>query len=248
MRSVRVLLGIVLLVTVTLAGNAAEAEVKRILVFGDSNSWGWIPVEKGSPSGRYPKEKQWPFVMQAKLGSDYEVVVDALSGRTTDVADPTFPQLTGAGLDGSAALPSVIAAHLPLDLVIIMLGTNDTKQHFNRSAFRIALGAGKLVDIVQSSGNMFGGGWYTYPAPKVLLVAPPPVGPQKIFGEVFAGAEERSKGMAAAYKAVAEAAGVPFYDAGSATSTDGVDGIHFTEAGQRKLGDGIAEAARAALK
>jgi lysophospholipase L1-like esterase len=228
---------------------AAQAAPKRILVFGDSNSWGWIPKDTGVPSERYPPEQQWPRVMQGLLGSDYEVVVDALSGRTTDAPDPGAP-MTGAALDGSAYLPAAIAAHFPLDLVVIMLGTNDTKAVFKRSPFQIALGAGKLVGIVQSSSKMFGGGWYTYPAPKVLLVAPPPLGKQTVLGEVFEGevGVERSKGLAAAYRKIAEAASVSFFDAGSIVQTDGSDGVHFTGETQRKLGGAMTEQVRTILK
>ncbi|MDQ0472385.1 GDSL-type esterase/lipase family protein [Labrys wisconsinensis] len=228
---------------------APETAPRRILVFGDSNSWGYIPRSDDLPSERFPKARQWPFVMEAALGPGHEIVVDALSGRTTDHPDPQLVKLTGAGLDGSAALPAVVGAHLPLDLVVIMLGTNDTKAAFARSAFRIALGAGRLVDIVQSSGQMFGGGWYAYPAPRVLLVAPPPLARTMTpnMAEEFAGGYERSIGLAAAYRAVAEAAGAAFFDAGSVIGTDGVDGVHFTAETQHRLGTALAEAVRAAL-
>lgn len=187
--------------------------------------------------------------MQGLLGSDYETVVDALSGRTTDAPDPGAP-MGGAALDGSAYLPAAIAAHFPLDLVVIMLGTNDTKAVFKRSPFQIALGAGKLVGIVQSSGRMFGGGGYSYPAPKVLLVAPPPLRKQTVLGEVFEGdvGVERSKGVAAAYRKIAEAAGASFFDAGSVIQTDGSDGVHFAGETQRKLGEALAEQVRMTLR
>jgi len=246
MRILRHLAAFAFVITLPLAAQAAP---KRILVFGDSNSWGWIPQATGVPSERYPPEQQWPRVMQGLLGNEYEVVVDALSGRTTDTPDPGAP-MTGAALNGSAYLPAAVAAQFPLDLVVIMVGTNDTKAVFKRSPFRIALGAGKLVDIVRSSGAMFGGGWYSYPAPKVLLVAPPPLGKQTVLGEVFEGdvGVERSKGLAEAYRKIAEAAGVSFFDAGSVIQTDGSDGVHFSGETQRKLGEAVTEQVRAILK
>lgn len=230
-------------------GSIAAAEPKRVLVFGDSNTWGWVPIEQGVPTTRYPSAEQWPEVMREKLGPDYEIVVDALSGRTTDVDDATAP-MGGAALNGAEYLPAAIAAHLPLDLVVIMLGTNDTKAQFKRTPFRIALGAGHLIEIAQSSGNMFGGGWYAYPAPKVLLVSPPPMAKQTVFSEVFEGdvGVERSKGLAPAYKAIADAAGAAFFDAGSVIQTDGVDAVHFTAPTQGKLGGAMAEEVRRALQ
>ena len=222
----------------------AQDDTKRILVYGDSNSWGWKPVENAIPTGRYDADTRWPGVMRNKLGDNYEVVVNALSGRTTDVHDPTFDGLSGSGLNGADALPSVIAAHLPLDLVVIMLGTNDLKKHFGRSPLRIALGAGHLISIVQDSGQMFGGGWYEYPAPKVLLVAPPPIGEQKVFGDLFEGGVAKSKKLASAFKDGASAADAAFFDAGQVIQTDGVDGIHFTAETHRTLGTAITKKVR----
>ena len=97
---------------------------------------------------------------------------------------------------------------------------------------------------------MFGGGWYDYDAPEVLLVAPPPMGPQTVFSEVFEGevGVARSEGLAPAYRAVAQAAGVDFFDAGSVISTDGVDGVHFSAQTQRTLGAAMAEQVRGALE
>lgn len=220
---------------------------KRILVFGDSTAWGWIPQKGFIPSDRYPKAARWPFVMQAALGNGFEVDVDALPGRTTDTTDPMVPGMEGAQLDGSAYLPAAIAAHMPLDLVIIALGANDLKTHFQRSAFRIALGAGKLLDIVQRSGGMFDSGWVSCPAPKALLVCPPPPRKLAALADWLTGGAERAEALPAAFRAVAVTAGAAFFDAATVVENDGIDGAHFTEAAHRRLGEAMAEQARAAL-
>ena len=239
----------VAVVGLTVIVSAAQAASKRVLVFGDSITWGWVPTDKGVPTERFPNADQWPTVMKEKFGPDYDIEVDALSGRTTDVDDPSAP-MPGAALNGAAYLPAALAAHMPVDLVVIMLGTNDTKAVFKRSPFQIALGAGHLISIVQSSANMFGGGWYSYGAPKVLLIAPPPMGTQNVFSAVFEGnvGVERSQGLAAAYGAVAKAAGAFFFDSGSVIKTDGVDGVHLTAASERALGAAVADQVKAALQ
>lgn len=228
-----------------LAAGAAEAAPKRIMVFGDSNTWGWIPVENGFPSSRYDENTRWPGVLQEALGEDYEVIDEGLSARTTDLPDPTLPLIDGAGLDGSAYLPAALASHIPLDLVVIMLGTNDLKAMYNRTPLRIALGVGELVDIVETTK---GGVGTTYPAPKVLVLAPPPLGELNVFQEMFAGGEEKSKELAPYYEAIAEAAGAEYLDLGQVTATDGMDGIHFTEEGQRRIGLAVAQKAKAILQ
>ena len=221
------------------AADAAAAATKRVMLYGDSNTWGFIPIKEGAPSTRYPADERWPGVLQAKLGDDYEVVVEALNGRTTDLDDPTVPQVGGAGLDGAAYLPAAIASHLPLDLVVIMLGTNDLKAMYKRSPLGIALGVGKLVDLVQTAGEV----GTNYPAPKVLVLCPPPLGPlaPQMFADMFAGGIEKSKELPPYYRAIATAAGAEFLDLGTLTPTDGMDGIHLTAAGQRAIGEGVAE-------
>jgi lysophospholipase L1-like esterase len=232
-----------------LAGNTAQAAdgtAKRIMVYGDSNTWGYIPVESG-PTTRYPEDVRWTGILRAALGPGYEVIDEGLSARTTDLPDPTLPQITGAGLDGSAYLPAAMATHLPLDLVVIMLGTNDLKKMFDRSPFRIALGVGKLVDIVAQTK---GGVGTAYPVPKVLVLCPPPLGalapPER--AERFAGGIEKSKALPPYYEAVATAAGAEFLDVGKLTATDGLDGVHFTAASHKAIGTGVAEKVQAILK
>jgi len=218
---------------------AADTATKRIMLYGDSNTWGFIPIKEGAPSTRYPADVRWPGVRQAKLGNGYEVVVEALNGRTTDLADPTAPQVSGAGLDGAAYLPAAIAGHVPLDLVVIMLGTNDLKAMFKRSPQDIASGVGKLVHLAQAAGEV----GTDYPAPKVLVLCPPPLGPlaPQMFADLFAGGIEKSKELPSHYQAVATAAGAEFLDLGTLTPTDGMDGVHLTAAGQRAIGEGVAE-------
>lgn len=245
----RRLLGAAAAVGLLVAGltEAAEAATKRIMVYGDSNSWGFIPIKEGAPSTRYDEATRWPGMLEAALGPDVEVVDEALNGRTTDLADPTLPQISGAGLDGAAYLPAALASHLPLDLVVIMLGTNDLKAMYQRSPLGVALGVGKLVDIVASTKGGVGTG---YPPPKVLVLCPPPLGPlaPQFFADMFAGGIEKSKELPAYYEAIANAAGAEFLDVGTLTRTDGMDGIHFTAAGQRAIGEGVAVKVKAILQ
>jgi len=217
----------------------------RILCFGDSNTWGFVPVPHGAPTTRYPREQRWPHVMAAALGDAVEVIEEALNGRITDAADPLLAQVAGAGADGSAYLPVALASHLPLDLVVIMLGTNDVKPHLNRPASRIALGAKRLLDLVRT---VDGGVGTVYPNPQALLVCPPPLGTLSVhFQEMFAGGHAKTAQMPVLYQAVAKAAGVAFLDAGASIGTDGIDGVHFTAETQRALGLAVAAKLREML-
>lgn len=158
-----------------IGGASAHAdEAKRILVFGDSNSWGWKAKLEAFPVERFGDDERWAGVMATGLGEDYTVIVDGLNGRTTDLDfGEDLGALAAEDFNGAKDLPEVLAKNLPLDLVVVMLGTNDAQAQFDRNADQVAQGAMHLVDIVR---NINGGVLTTYGTPKVLLVTPPPMG------------------------------------------------------------------------
>ncbi|MBR0830429.1 SGNH/GDSL hydrolase family protein [Bradyrhizobium manausense] len=207
---------------------------RRILCFGDSLTWGWIAVPEGSPTTRFPRHERWTGAMAAALGNGYDIIEEGLSARTTSIDDPVDPRL-----NGSAYLPAALASHIPLDLVILMLGTNDTKSYYHRTPYEIAVGMSKLVGQVLTSA---GGVGTIYPAPRVLVVAPPPLAdlPDPWFQGMFEGGREKTLQLAAQYKALASFMKVEFFDAGSAIATAGVDGIHFTAKNNADLGAALA--------
>jgi len=212
---------------------------RRIVAYGDSLTYGWIP-NPNPPSERYGPEERWPGVLQKELGSNFQVIEEGLDGRTTDAMDPGSP-IGGAQFDGSAYLQACLASHLPIDLVIIMLGSNDLKFVFNRTPLRIAMGAARLIDLVNT---LNGGVGTSYQNPKVLLICPPALdakierGP--VFAEMFRGGLEKSKQLPPLYQAVAKMGGADFLNAGSIISTDGVDGLHLTSQSEQKLGAAVA--------
>jgi lysophospholipase L1-like esterase len=208
---------------------------KSILCFGDSLTWGWIPVVEGCPTYRYPYEDRWTGAMAAALGDGYHIIEEGLSARTTSVDDPNDPRL-----NGSAYLPTALASHLPLDLAIIMLGTNDTKPFYNRTPFDIAYGMSKLVGQVLTSAYGVG---TPYPAPKCLVVAPPPLTPipHPFLQGMFGGAHEKSAELGQQYKDMADFMKIDFLNAGDFITTDGCDGIHFTAENNHDLGKAIAD-------
>lgn len=207
---------------------------KRIMCFGDSLTWGWVPVLEGVPTTRFAPDVRWTGVLANELGDSFEIIEEGLSARTTNLDDPTDPRL-----DGSAYLPPALASHLPLDLVIIMLGTNDTKAYFHRSTFEISAGMSKLIGQVLTCG---GGVGTIYPAPEVLVMAPPPLTPMPhpYFQSLFGGAHEKTNELGKMYRNLADFMKVHFLNAGDHITTDGVDGIHFTEENNLVLGKAVA--------
>jgi lysophospholipase L1-like esterase len=220
---------------------AVAQDAARILVFGDSLTWGWVPTSPIVPTTRHAPGDRWTTAMSEALGEGHEVVVEGLSGRTTNIDDPNDPKLNGADY-----LPAALASHEPLDLVIILLGTNDTKSYLDRTPFEIGLGAGELINMVHEAP---GWTWTDYPTPRVLLISPPPLGAEIDPGAAadFEGGLEKSRALPEIYAAIAAAAGESFFDAGTVIETDGVDGIHFTAETNRALGEAVAGRVREIL-
>jgi lysophospholipase L1-like esterase len=197
-----------------------------ILCFGDSNTYGTNPVDKS----RYDQHQRWPGVLRDQLGEDFWVIEEGQPGRTTVWNDP----IEGIK-SGKEYLIPCLESHAPLDLVILLLGTNDLKERFSLTATDIALGARTLVQIIQSSPSGIG-----KIAPQVLLIAPPPVLNIPNLWEPMRNAPETSKRLAAAYQKVASENNCHFLDAGSVIRSSAVDGFHWDIPEHNKLGKEVA--------
>jgi lysophospholipase L1-like esterase len=203
---------------------------RTILCYGDSNTWGAATVPR--PDDRYAPDERWPGVLRGLLGPDWMVIEEGLGGRTTVSDDP----VEGVEKNGRTYLLPCLHTHKPLDVVVIMLGTNDLKARFSKSAWEIAQGAGVLVGIVKTAAAGRNEG-----APAILLVAPPPVlGEIPFHRDMFAGAFEKSADMAKHYKAVAELHGVAFLDAGTVIKSSAHDGFHLDPDAHAGLAKAVA--------
>jgi lysophospholipase L1-like esterase len=201
-----------------------------IVVFGDSNSWGYEPLS----GARYPVGVRWSTIMQRDLGAAYSLIEEALNGRTTVFNDPIEPHRCGIDY-----LIPCLMSHAPLDLVIIALGCNELKKRFSLSAHDIACGAERLVITAQSL--LVGPKGVS---PNIILVAPPPVAKLTEFAEMFEGAESKSKLLGGHYRTIADRRGVGFVNAGAHIRCSDRDGIHFEPEQHAILGGVMAVAVR----
>lgn len=203
--------------------------MRTILCYGDLLTWGLDPVA----SQRHRLEDRWPSVLQAAFGPDIHVVAEGLNGRTTAFSD----DLAGEDRHGARTLPTILGMHQPLDLVIIMLGSNDMKPWIHGDPLAAAHGMRRLVQIVR--GHPYFG---NAPAPNVLLVSPPVVSEtsNSDFAIMFARGTETSLQLAVHYKAVADEMGCAFFDAATVAKTTPLDGVHLDAKNTRAIGSALA--------
>ncbi len=201
---------------------------KRILCFGDSNTWGYIP----GTAERYSEDERWTCLLQNKLGSDYAVVEEGMTGRTT-VFDTGFDDL----LNGKKALGYILKSQLPLSTAVVFLGTNDLCDHHMD---RIELGITEIVRLIKGADYIYRTKTPVFPGGvKILLVAPLPYGESALLSEEI---KTESRLYGEVYKRVASAMGVNFLNPEGAVEASKIDGIHLTKEGHRVMADLIYKA------
>lgn len=206
--------------------------MKTILCYGDSNTWGYIP----GTGQRYPRDQRWPSVLQAQLGGDFHVIEEGLNARTTVLDDPIRG---GAVKNGLTYLRPCLESHAPLDLVLLMLGTNDLKHRFGFSAYDIAANVMALVTIIQQSSAGIDGR-----PPKVLMMSPAYLGPLTALAHLFEGGTEKAQQLAPHYQAFARQAGCAFLDVAPLVTASPIDGVHWAADQHIRLGNHLADVVR----
>jgi lysophospholipase L1-like esterase len=210
--------------------------MKTVLCYGDSNTWGAVPMANWDDARRYAPAERWTGVMQAELGPGFQVIAEGLPGRTTAIEDP----VEGAHLSGLPHFRPCLESHRPLDLVVMMLGTNDFKRRLGLEAEDVAIGVRRLLEELRVL-DRFG-----EPRPPVVLICPPPVEVAGIFVTMYAGAAVKSRKLAPLLKSLAAANGALFLDAGEIIAASPIDGIHLDAAAHAALGRAAAAAVRQA--
>ncbi|KZM72609.1 hypothetical protein AWN90_27830 [Nocardia terpenica] len=188
-----------------------------VLCYGDSNTFGVLPDQ----SGRWPVDVRWTGLMQRRLGDGYDVLEEGLGSRTTDLDYSDRP-----GRNGRRYLLPCLASRRPLDIVVLMLGTNDTKIQFGRTPAQIAAAVDGLIDLIRSPE--FG---RDDSAPAVVLLAPVPIDHRaplfdRLNGDAYdARSAETSRRLAPSFAELAARRGLPFADTATVAEI-GEDGVH----------------------
>lgn len=211
---------------------------KRILCFGDSNTWGYNATDES----RFGEGIRWTSILENSLGKDYKIIEEGLSGRTASCDDPLFE-----GLNGYRYIYPCIMSHRPLDLVIITLGTNDAKERFALTPLNIAMGIARLAGKVRNTATGRDG-----KDPEILIVAPAPIGPlykeTNAFHSMGRESDRKTKEMIPFLRSLAKEQGYHFLAAGEYLSMGEVDHMHLNEEGHKKMAEILEDKIREILE
>ncbi len=203
-----------------------DVYMKRIVCFGDSNTYGHDPAD-GSRL-----ENRWTRLIRPILGEGYEIIEEGLCGRTS-----VFSVDTNAdGWEGSTVIKPVLCTHKPFDLLIIMLGTNDLLLGAHAGADDSARGIETLIKLARECVDC-----------KILIVSPilisPSVAESETFAPLYGGIRAcgLSKQLAPKFKAVAEKNQCGFLNAADYAHASDLDGVHMDSENHAKLAAAIAD-------
>lgn len=211
----------------------SRGEAATVLCFGDSNTHGTCPMAQLGDIRRYPAALRWTGALRAAPPEGAALIEEGHPGRTTLHDDP----IEGAHKNGLALLPAILETHRPVDLVILMLGTNDLKARFAVTPADIARSVDRLCEVILSPGAGPG-----LAAPRLLVIAPPPIEETGCLAGMFEGGAVKSRALAPLIGSVARGRGAAFLDAGAHMAVSPVDGVHFEPEGHAALGAAVVEA------
>lgn len=206
---------------------------KHIVCFGDSNTFGFNP----ETNGRYDEDHRWTCLLQKKLGNSYLVLEEGLNGRSTVFDDPLFE-----GLSGINYIHPCLMSHKPIDLLIIMLGTNDTKERFGVTPTCIGTGLKRLILKAQTTTEFWANG-----NPNILVISPKNIGDKYYEKEISTtmgnGCYEKSLMLAKVFEQIAALTNCHFMDANQYITANpcDVDVVHLTAEGHRQLADALSQ-------
>ena len=202
----------------------------RILCFGDSYTWWYIP---GSNHERFPENVRFPKKLQELLGSDFEVIEEGLNSRTLTSEDERPGK---EGRNGSSYLIPCLDTHDPLDLVILMLWTNELKHVFQNSPEQI----GNLLEKFFVKTILNRKSQFQDKYPQVLIISLPIINEETEYSsERYIGATEKAKELRDVYSEIANRNNCHFIDANDLEV--GSDGVHLTKESHIKLAERLDE-------
>lgn len=206
--------------------------MKTILCYGDSNTYGSSPMQPDGSWFRYGPDTRWPQRMARLLGPEWHVIEEGLPGRTTCHDNP----FDGPHKNGLAHLPVALESHAPIDLIVVMLGTNDLKSFLGLSTLDIAKGLRAiLLKIRQCEASPAKG------APDILVVSPVPIEECGPTAESLVGGADKSRRIGPLFAKLATEFGASFFDAGSVAEVSREDGVHLSPEAHIAIAEALAD-------
>ena len=190
--------------------------MKKILCFGDSNTYGYIPVS----GERYDENTRWAGILKQKLLSDYEVIEAGVNNRNGFVESNC-----GENLTGYKVLPKYLSENP--DIVVLAIGINDVQKFYRPDLSTISAGLESMVKSIIDSGA------------KLVLISPPVLNDDVLRGNFSFQFDEESvstsKRLPALYEEIAKSYNCHYIDLNKHVYPSKEDGLHYTKGGHSTI-------------
>lgn len=199
--------------------------IQSVLCFGDSNTWGYNPKD----GSRYPSDIRWTGVLQRLMGTGFHVIEEGLNGRTTTINEIERPMRSAKDI-----LPVLLESHRPVSHVILMLGTNDLKTQFKRTAQNIADDLSDLCALIREHPLLIN------QRPKLILAAP--TGPDETchqLPEWFQNTHAKWRSLLELLPEVAQNHGAEYLATETIMDMKFQDGLHWSEQQHEDFASGV---------
>ena len=194
--------------------------MKRVLFYGDSNTYGFDPRIGGE--GRYPENVRWTARVSEALAPGWEVLENGMNGRAVPHLR-RFPE-------GPAYLSGMFAEAEPLTVFAVMLGTNNLFLRREPDAAETAEAMRRFLLFASR-----------HTSAQILLIAPPFLTVSAVPELDPARCLAESRKLNRLYGELAGEQGYAFCDAESWHIDMACDGVHFSELGHAQFADHIVQ-------
>lgn len=196
--------------------------MKKILCFGDSNTYGFIP----SSGKRYDENSRWSGILKKLLREEYEIIEAGCNNRTAFCDNPA-----GVNETGYKVLPLLLTPDI--DCVILAVGINDLQYLYNISMKDYESGLENLIGLVRTK----------LPRAKIILLSPSVI-TEDILNSYFAAmfdetSIEKSKQLSAIYERAARKENCKLLDLKKIASPSKTDGLHYEKIEHIKIANAI---------
>lgn len=202
-------------------------KTKRILCFGDSNTWGYNPLD----GSRYSKNIRWPGAMESALGNGFIIIEDGFNGRTASDISTGDSQTNGVRWINES-----VHRYIPLDVAIISLGLNDVFDNRGISLRFIADGISKIIQILRSAQKSSG-----YNSLKIVLMTPVTVNTSFEGVEFYELELNKASALPGLYTDISIKEKCLYFDTSRFIKGSSTDGTHLEAEMHLLLGNRLAE-------
>ncbi len=200
--------------------------MKKILCYGDSNTYGFNP----KTGGRYDKDIRWSGLLSSYL-PNYKIIEEGMNNRTGFFKNPS-----GLKQSGGEYLPIFLQNNKDIDICILSLGTNDAQFFYELDDTKTALGLKNLINSIKEVN----------PKTKIIIVPPVKITDRILKSSIFSMMFDKNsieiiQKVFPVFENIAKTNDCQYFDFNKITAPSEFDGLHYSAESHKIIAKKLAE-------